>query len=100
VVEQLLFQYSPRLNEQAAVNGLVAHSHALAFGIRGLQPSGNLFGRPVPEQFTCDDVLQLAVHGKKTPFSVATLLPRLSGPHHGRQVYPSLRATGPARKNA
>ena len=68
VVQQLLFQHSPRLNEQATVNGFVGHSLALVIGILGLQPSGNLFGRPVQHQFTRNDVPQLAVHGKKTPF--------------------------------
>ena len=68
VVDHLFFQYSPRLDEQAAVDGLVRHSHALVIGILSLQPSGNLFRRPVQHQFTSNHVPQLAVHGKKTPF--------------------------------
>ena len=56
VVHQLFFQYSPCLNEQAAVHGLVGHAHALIVGIAGLQPSGNLLGRPVQNQFTRNDV--------------------------------------------
>jgi hypothetical protein len=68
VVHQLFFQHSTRLNEQATVNGFVGHAHALVIGILGLQPSGNLFGRPVQDQFTRNDVQQLTVHGKKTPF--------------------------------
>jgi hypothetical protein len=67
VVHQLFFKYSPSLNEQAAVNGFVGHSHARVIGIPDLEPSGNLFGRPVQDQFTRHDVPQLAVHGKKTP---------------------------------
>src|SRR3974390_1407296 len=42
LVQQLFFQYSPRLNEQAAVNGLVGHAHALFIGILLFQPSGDL----------------------------------------------------------
>src|SRR5262249_10205914 len=47
VVHQLFFQYSTSLNEQTAVDGLVRHAHTLVIGILGLQPSGNLLGRPV-----------------------------------------------------
>ena len=35
VVHQLFFQRSPCLNEQAAINGLVRHAHALVIGIVG-----------------------------------------------------------------
>jgi len=56
VVHQLFFQYSPRLNEQATVNGFVGHAQALVIGILGFQPSGNLFGRSVQYQFTRNDV--------------------------------------------
>src|SRR5689334_24249322 len=38
---QLLFERSPRLNEQAAINRFVRHAQALVIGILGLQPSGN-----------------------------------------------------------
>jgi hypothetical protein len=65
VIHQLLFQRSPRLNEQAAVNGFVGHVHALVIGILNFQPSGNLFGRPVQDQFTRNDVPQLVVDGKE-----------------------------------
>src|SRR6266849_471047 len=65
VVQQLLFQYSARLNEQATVNRLVGHSQALVIGMLGLQPSGNLLRRPVQDQFTRNDVPQLAVHSQK-----------------------------------
>ena len=33
MLHQLFFQYSPRLNEQAAVNGFVGHAQALVIGI-------------------------------------------------------------------
>jgi len=46
-----LFFNTLRLNEQAAINSLVGHVHILVVGITGLQPSGNLFGRPVQHQF-------------------------------------------------
>src|SRR4030095_11048912 len=52
--------------EQASVNGLVGHSHTLVFGIASLQPPRNLFGRPVQNQFTRNDITQFAVHGKQT----------------------------------
>src|SRR5215470_14987602 len=78
VVHQLFFQYSPRLNEQAAVNGLVGHAHALVIRIRSLQPSGNLLGRPVQNQFTRNDVAQLAVHGKQTPLRTQGRNPSLA----------------------
>jgi hypothetical protein len=42
VVHQLFFQHAPRLDEQATVNRLVGHSHALIIGILSFQPSGNL----------------------------------------------------------
>src|ERR1700730_8281508 len=47
MLNQLLFQHSSRLNEQAAVNRFVGHAHALVLGIPPLQPSGNLFRRPI-----------------------------------------------------
>jgi hypothetical protein len=43
VPNQLFLQHSSRLDEQAAVNGLVGHAHTLVIGILVLQPSGNLF---------------------------------------------------------
>src|SRR5258707_4932717 len=66
VVHQLFLQYSSRLNEQSAINSLVRHVHTLVVGITGLQPSGNLFGRPVQHQFTRNHVTQPAVAGQKT----------------------------------
>ncbi len=59
------FQHSAGLNEQAAVDGFVGHAQALVIRILGLQPSGNLLGRPVQDQFTRNDVPQLAVAGKE-----------------------------------
>ena len=50
--QQLFFQNSPRLNEETTVNGFVRHAHALVIGIVHVQPSGNLLGRPVQDQFT------------------------------------------------
>src|SRR5450759_4225018 len=49
MLNQLLFQHSARLNEQTAVNGFVGHPHPLVLGILNLQPSGNLFRRPVQD---------------------------------------------------
>ncbi len=46
VIRQLFFQYSPRLNEQAPVDGLVRHAQALVIGILGPElvriPSGEI----------------------------------------------------------
>src|SRR5712672_1490863 len=47
VPQQLFFQHSSRLNEQTAVNGFVRYAHTFVLGILDLQPSGNLFRRPV-----------------------------------------------------
>ena len=63
VAHQLFFQHSTRLDEQAAVNGLVGHAHPLVVGILGLQPPGNLLGRPFQDQFTRNDVPQLPIQG-------------------------------------
>src|SRR5260221_3928972 len=41
-------------------------SHILVVGITGLQPTGNLFGRPVQDQFTRNYLTQPAVAGQKT----------------------------------
>src|SRR6202035_3788401 len=43
------------------------HTEALIIRILGLQPSGNLLGRPVQDEFTRNDVPQLAVEGQQTP---------------------------------
>src|ERR1700685_4825122 len=66
VVQQLFFQCSSGLNEQATVNRFVGHAQALVVGILVLQPPGNLFRRPVQEQFNRNDVPQLAVDAKQT----------------------------------
>ena len=65
VVQQLFFQYAPRLNEKAAVDGLVGHAHALVVGILAPQPPGNLLGRPVQDQFNRNDVPQLAIQSQQ-----------------------------------
>jgi len=44
------------LNEEAAENRLVGHSHACVIGKLNFQLSGNLLGRPVQDQFTRNDV--------------------------------------------
>ena len=84
VVHQLFFQYSTSLDEQAAVNGLVGHAHALVFGILGLQPPGNLLGRPFQDQFTRNDVPQLPIAWLTGSASAATPIPRLGNRHHER----------------
>ena len=44
VLNQLFFQHSAGLNEQAAVNGFVGHAQGLILWILLFQPSGNLLG--------------------------------------------------------
>jgi len=78
MVHQLFFQYATRLNEQAAVNGFVRHAHALVVGIPILQPPGNLFRRPVQNQFTRNDIPQLAVHVQQAALGSQSRLPSLS----------------------
>src|ERR1700680_2129844 len=78
VVHQLSFQYATGLNEQATVDGLVRHADALVVGILLLQPPGNLLGRPVQDQFTRNDVPQLAVHGQQAALGSQSRLPSLS----------------------
>src|SRR5487761_543920 len=78
VVHQLFFQYATRLNEQTTVDGLVRHAHALVVGIPILQPPGNLLGRPVQNQFTRNDISQLAVHGQQAALGSQSRLPGLS----------------------
>src|SRR5712692_432431 len=77
VRHQLFFQCSPRWDEQATVNGFVGHAHTLVMGILDLQPSGNLFRRPVQNQFTRNDLLKLLVAGKKAGFGSQSRLPGL-----------------------
>src|SRR5215472_13280645 len=77
MLHQLLFQCSPRLNEQAAVDGLVGHSHAPVIRILSLQPSGNLLGRPVQDEFTRNDVPQTPVPGKKASLRTQGRIPGL-----------------------
>src|SRR6266481_2190560 len=75
VVQQLFFQHSTRLDEQATVNGLVGHTHPLVLGILRLQPSGNLLGRPVQDQFTRNHLSQPRVQGKKALLRPQSRLP-------------------------
>src|ERR1700726_2831352 len=83
VLQQLFFQRSTGLNEQASVNGFVGHTHVLIIGILGFQPAGNLLRRPVQNQFTRNDVPQLQVDGKKAALGPQGRLPgfavRLTG---------------------
>src|SRR6266404_9579825 len=60
------------------VDGLVRHAHALVVGIPILQPPGNLLGRPVQNQFTRNDISQLAVHGQQAALGSQSRLPGLS----------------------
>src|SRR6266478_1752145 len=75
VPQQLFLQHSAGLDEQAAVNRFVGHAHALVIGILNLQPSGNLFRRPIQNQFTRNHLLQLHLNGKKAPLGPQGRIP-------------------------
>jgi hypothetical protein len=77
VLNQLFFQHSTRLNEQATVNRFVRHVHTLIIGIPVLEPSGDLLRRPVQDQFTRNDPLQLPVDGKKADLGAQGRIPGL-----------------------
>src|SRR6266481_424819 len=77
VPQKLFFQHSSRLDEQATVNGLVGHAQALIIGILSLQPSGNLFRRPVQQQFTRNDLPQLLMESEPAGFRPQSRLPGL-----------------------
>ena len=77
VLNQLLFQRSPRLDEQTAINRFVRHAQALVVGVLRFQPSGNLFRRPVLHQFTRNHLLQLAVGGQQARLRPQGRLPGL-----------------------
>jgi hypothetical protein len=69
VVHQLFSQHSTRLDEQAAVDRFVRHAHPLVLWILGLQPPGNLLGRPFQDQFTRNDLSRAvySVFGRRVP---------------------------------
>src|SRR6266852_2590514 len=77
VPDQLFLQHSASLNEQTTVNRFVGHAHALVIGILALQPSGNLFRRPIQNQFTRNNLLLLHMDSKKTPLGPQCQLPGL-----------------------
>ena len=77
VLNQLLFQRSARLNEQAAINRFVRHAQALVVGILLLQPAGNLLGRPVLDQFTRNDPSERGVSGQQARLGSQGRVPRL-----------------------
>src|SRR5260370_3264527 len=64
----------------------MGHTEAVIIGILDFQPSGNLFRRPVQNQFTRNDVPQLHMDGKKAAL----------GPQPGFAV----RLTGSIRRTA
>jgi hypothetical protein len=63
------------LNEETAINRFVRNPHV---GVRwklALQPSGNLFGRPISSQLVGHEPSQTGLISKSTPFGPARLLP-------------------------
>src|SRR5207245_10975245 len=65
------------LDEWAAIMCLVGHAHTLVLGILVLQPAVDLFRRPVQNQFTRNDRLQLPVDGQKARLGPQGRLPGL-----------------------
>lgn len=61
--DQLLFQRSTGLNEQATVDCLVGNLHTTVVLIPVLSPSRNLLWRPVILQLVCNDPSQFAIAG-------------------------------------
>src|SRR5712664_1010790 len=76
VPDQLFLQHSACLNEQATVNRFVGHAHALVIGIAALQPSRNLFRRPIQNQFTRNHLPQLHMNGQKAQLGPQGRVPR------------------------
>ena len=74
---QLLFQRSARLQEQAAVNSFVRRVQALIVRVGLLQPSGNLLRRPVPHQFTRNQGAKFLVESQATDLRPQGRLPGL-----------------------
>ncbi len=77
VLNQLLFQRSARLNEQAAINRFVRHAQALVVRIGLFQPSGNLLRRPVLHQFTRNESAELLVEGQAAGLGPQSRFPGL-----------------------
>ena len=77
VLNQLLFQRSARLHEQAAINGFVRHAQALVVGILHFSHPEICLRRPVLHQFTRNDLLQLAVGGQPARLGPQGRLPGL-----------------------
>jgi hypothetical protein len=61
MIHQLLFQHAAGLDEETSIDRLVRQTQALVMGKLDLQPTGDLFRRPIERQFTRDDVAQLPV---------------------------------------
>ena len=61
MIHQFLFQHPARLDEETSIDRLVRHSQPLVVRKLDLQPTGDLFRRPIQRQFTGDDVAQRPV---------------------------------------
>jgi len=77
VLNQLLFQRSARLNEQAAINRFVRHAQVLVVRIGLFQPSGNLLRRPVLHQFTRNESAEFLVEGQAAGLGPQSRFPGL-----------------------
>src|ERR1700687_1384520 len=84
VLHQLFFQYSPRLDEQAAVNGFVRPLYAPVVGILRLQPTRKSVPATSPESVYSQPSLATAGAGQEGTAGVARRSSRLAHPLHGR----------------
>src|SRR5690606_18150672 len=72
---ELLFQGTPCLDEQAAVDGLVRHLECLIGRELQLKPSRDLFRRPLQRQQLCDQAAKGCVLCQETRLGPASPLP-------------------------
>jgi len=66
MINQLPLQNTSGLYEQATVNGFVGHAHAPIVGELHLEPTRDLFGRPIPLELARYDSLQPAMASQQT----------------------------------
>ena len=72
---QFLLQHSTGLYEEAAIDRLVRHLHALSIGVFSSQPSSDLLRRPLQRQLLSHKPGQLRIERQGTGLRSARLLP-------------------------
>ena len=71
--QELLFQHAARLHIKATIDGLVRHLAVL--GMRPLQPTRDLLGRPIAFQFCCNSLPQLVMPRQLAPLRAPSSIP-------------------------